>query len=193
MNVLICGDSFSADWSVKYTDYPGWPNLLAQSHNITNLAQAGVSEYKIWKQLSGANLSGFDCVIISHTSPYRLPTNFHPDHHDDPLHKDCDLIYLDVKNSRNKSLQSVVEYFEKFFVPEHAIFVHNLLIEHEIKYLESFNGKVIHVTNLEQDFNFDGHNFISFKPIFQDYRGLINHFSKLGNQIVCDTILKAMQ
>lgn len=192
MNVLICGDSFAADWSVKYTDYPGWPNLLAQKHKITNLAQAGVSEYKIWKQLSSIELSQFDCIIISHTSPFRLPTEVHPDHHSDLLHKNCDLIYLDIKNSKNKSLQSVVEYFEKFFMPEYAIFVHTLLIEHEIRYLESFKGKVVHTTNLEQDFDFKNCKVISFKSIFQDHKGLINHFSKLGNQIVCDTIEKAI-
>ena len=29
MNILICGDSFAADWTVKYAGQ-GWPNLLAQ-------------------------------------------------------------------------------------------------------------------------------------------------------------------
>ena len=28
-NVLICGDSFAADYSPKYPDKLGWPNLLA--------------------------------------------------------------------------------------------------------------------------------------------------------------------
>jgi hypothetical protein len=193
MKILICGDSFAADWSVKYTDYPGWPNLLAQTHDVTNLAQAGVSEYKIWKQLSDTNLSKFDCIILSHTSSFRLPTELHPDHHKDPLHKDCDLIYLDIKHSKNKSLQSVVEYFEKFFSHEYAIFVHKLIIEHELAYLKSFNGKVLHVTNLQQDFDFNKYNFISFEQIFQQHKGLINHFSEQGNQIVFETVLKAIQ
>ena len=193
MKILICGDSFAADWSVKYSDYPGWPNLLAQVHNVTNLAQAGVSEYKIWKQLSSANLSKFDCVILSHTSPFRLPTELHPDHYKDPLHKDCDLIYLDIKHSKDKSLQSVVEYFEKFFVPEYAIFVHKLIIEHEINFLESFKGKVIHVTNLQQDFDFAEHKFISFEKIFEEHKGLVNHFGEQGNQVVLETVLKAIQ
>lgn len=193
MKILICGDSIAADWSVKYTDYPGWPNLLAQVHNITNLAQAGVSEYKIWKQLSSANLLEFDYIIVSHTSPFRLTTDLHPDHYTDALHKNCDLIYLDIKNSKNKSLQSVVEYFEKFFSHEYAIFVHQLLIEHEIRYLESFKGKVLHVTNLQQDFDFSKYNFISFEQIFQQHKGLINHFSEQGNQLVFETVLGAIQ
>jgi hypothetical protein len=193
MKILICGDSFAADWSVKYSDYPGWPNLLATLHDVTNLAQAGCSEYKIWKQLSSANLSEFDCVVLSHTSPFRLPTELHPDHHADKLHKDCDLIYLDIKNSTDKSLQSVVEYFEKFFVPEYAIFVHKLIIEHEIQFLKLFKGTLIHVTNLQQEFDYAEHKLISFEKIFNDYKGLINHFSKQGNQMALELILKAIK
>jgi len=48
MKILICGDSFAADWTVKYPGQ-GWPNMLAQQHEIVNLAQAGCSEYKIFK------------------------------------------------------------------------------------------------------------------------------------------------
>jgi hypothetical protein len=100
---------------------------------------------------------------------------------------------LDVKHSKDKSLQSVVEYFEKFFVPEYAIFVHKLIIEHELKFLESFKGKVIHVTNLQQDLNFPEHKFISFDKIFEEYKGLINHFSEQGNQVVFKTVSMAIQ
>jgi hypothetical protein len=35
MKILIIGDSFAADWSVKYNDYAGWPNLLAQTLVLT--------------------------------------------------------------------------------------------------------------------------------------------------------------
>jgi hypothetical protein len=190
--ILICGDSFSADWSLKHQDYPGWPNLLADIHHVVNLSQAGCSEYKIWKQLCTVNLSLFDCVIVSHTSPFRIPIESHPDHHRDNLHKDCDLIYSDIKQSSNKSLQSAVDYFEKFFMPEYAIFVHDLIISHEIKYLESFKGTAIHITGLPQDFKFTDCNFISFENIFQEHHGLINHFSRKGNQMVFESINKAI-
>ena len=152
--ILICGDSFSADWSAKHQDYKGWPILLADTHQVTNLSQAGCSEYKIWKQLYAADLSLFDYVILSHTSPFRIPIESHPDHYNDVLHKDCDLIYSDIKQSKNKTLQSVADYFEKFFLPEYAIFVHDLIIGYEIKYLESFKGTAIHITGLPQDFKF---------------------------------------
>jgi hypothetical protein len=47
--ILICGDSFAADWSKKYNSI-GWVNMIENDHIITNIAEAGVSEYKIYKQ-----------------------------------------------------------------------------------------------------------------------------------------------
>jgi hypothetical protein len=36
MKVLIVGDSFAADWTVKYPSGKGWVNLLAEHHDVTN-------------------------------------------------------------------------------------------------------------------------------------------------------------
>ena len=88
--ILICGDSFAADWTVKYNDYLGWPNLLAQNYNVKNIAQAGVGQFKIYKQLQSVNIKDFDVVISSYTSPYRVHTYNHPVHSNDLLHKNCD-------------------------------------------------------------------------------------------------------
>jgi hypothetical protein len=96
--VLIIGDSFGADWSVKYRDYPGWPSLLARVYSVVNLAQAGISEYKIYKQLlSVTDLDSYEYVIVSHTSPYRVTTNSHPVHANDLLHNNADLIFNDIE------------------------------------------------------------------------------------------------
>ena len=112
-NILIIGDSFAADWSTKYKDYLGWPTLLAQSHTVTNLAQAGVSEHKIYKQLcSVQDLSVYDVVIVAHTSPFRVPTKRHPMHSKDVLHKDADLIYTDIEYHSNR-LKNI---FNKSFI-----------------------------------------------------------------------------
>ena len=55
---------------------PEWPgengwSKLAKQHDVTNVAQAGVSEYKILKQLHNAELKDYDAIIVSHTSPSR--------------------------------------------------------------------------------------------------------------------------
>ena len=48
--LLIAGDSFAADWTIKYKG-EGWVNTLCKDYDVTNIAQAGVSEYKIYNQL----------------------------------------------------------------------------------------------------------------------------------------------
>ena len=184
-NILVCGDSFSADWSAKYPGCKGWPNLLAGQYQVTNLSQAGCSEYKIWLQLASANLAQFDVIIVSHTSPYRIPIEHHPVHYSDPLHKNCDLIFSDIEQSNNVDLQHIATYFKKFFMPDYAIFTHNLIIKHEIQYLQQhFQGQVLHTTIFQQDLEFVGHSYVSFEHVFNDHKGLINHVSDHGNQII---------
>ena len=96
--ILIAGDSFAADWTVKYKNQgKGWPNLLAEKHDVKNIAQAGCGEYKIYKQLINENLDDFDCIIVSHTSAYRVHTMYHPIHNNDSLHSNADFIYSDIK------------------------------------------------------------------------------------------------
>ena len=62
--ILICGDSFAADWTIK-TKTSGWVNFLKDTDII---AQAGVGEYKILKQLQSCKLELYTHIIISHTS-----------------------------------------------------------------------------------------------------------------------------
>ena len=51
MKILICGDSFAADFRITDTNALGWCNLLEEKYTVVNRAQAGVSEYKILKQI----------------------------------------------------------------------------------------------------------------------------------------------
>ena len=50
MKILIAGDSFAADWKIKHSGN-GWVNMLSNDYDVTNIAQAGASEYKIYQQL----------------------------------------------------------------------------------------------------------------------------------------------
>jgi hypothetical protein len=187
--VLITGDSFAADWSVKYHDYPGWPNLLSRKYTVTNLAQAGCSEYKIWQQIESADLSLYDAVIVSHTSPYRLPVENHPVHKDDALHKDCDLIYTDIKESGKKDLHSIVEFFEKYFHTDYAKFVHQLIISHELNYISQHcKGPILTISNLDCSHLVSRNEFLDFSKLFREQRGIVNHFSEQANQKICTTI-----
>lgn len=178
--ILIIGDSFAADWSVKYNDYKGWPNLLAEKYDVINVAQAGVSEYKIYKQLLSVkdNLDEFDIFIIHHTNPYRVPTIGHPMHQYDSLHCNADLMYGDIeyhsnkiKNFLNRSLRAAKGFFihhydEEFYVTTAGLY------QKEIEKL-LFGKKVI---------------TLELKPYRKNYPGVINHLSKEGNMKVYNKV-----
>ena len=182
MKILICGDSFASDWQVKYPLQKGWPNLLAEQHDVVNLAQAGCSEYKILLQLTSADLTSFDCVIVSHTSPYRIPVKTHPVHSNDALHNASDLIYTDIKehSKTNKRLLPLVEYFEQYFDDDYAEFVHRLMVK---EICSAVNGcNVLHITHIGNP------EFVSFESVFNAHRGLMNHYTDEGNRIVFEQV-----
>jgi len=182
-NLLIAGDSFSSDWTKKYKGV-GWVNLLDQ-FNVTNVSQAGVSEYKIYKQLENQKLTKFDQIIVCHTSPYRIPVQKHPVHANDILHKDCDLIYNDLLDSKENPLAKVAaDFFENFFDLDYAVFVHQLIID-QIKIKVP---TAIHITFFENEQD----DIVSFYDIFFKYRGLMNHLNDEGNKIILDKINKLL-
>ena len=188
MKLLICGDSFAADWTVKYKGV-GWTNMLANDYQVINLAQAGCGEYKIYKQLTSVNTDDFDRIIISHTSPYRIYTTNHPVHANDKLHKNSDLIYADLKehSKTNKKILPLVEFFENYFEPESAIFTHTLICEKINNLLKNRSG-VLHMTAINWDKLYCFPNMIDFSHLFVKNRGLINHFDEQGNQLIYKTV-----
>jgi hypothetical protein len=189
MKILICGDSFAADWTVKYKGI-GWPNLLAQEHNVTNLAQAGCSEYKIYKQIMSQNLDNYDVIIVSHTSACRWYIEVpHPVHYADPLHKNSDLIYTDLEehNKFRSGLSSILHFFNKFYSIEYADFIHELISDriHSI----TNKKKVLHLTHIDMLYTF---NVINFSNVFKEHRGIMNHYNDVGNHIVFERIRKEL-
>lgn len=189
-NILICGDSFAADWTAKYAG-TGWPNMLAKNYAVTNLAQAGCSEYKIYLQLLNADVSKYDAIIVSHTSPNRIYVKQHPVHHNDVLHKHSDLLYADIAEhvKQNKSLISILDFYEKYFDLEYATFVHNLMCKEIEQHLKQFNVPVLHITNIDWNGLYKFNNSIDFNWLFQKHRGLINHYDDEGNKIIYETVL----
>jgi hypothetical protein len=189
--ILICGDSFSADW-MKKTGNKGWPNLLADENHVVNLSQAGCGQYKIYKQLKKYDLAKFDCVIVSHTSPYRIHVNQHPIHHGDLLHHSCDLIYEDLTSHAGKSdeIRFFVDFFEKYFDLEHAVYIHGLICRDIESYLTAYNGKVIHIRNIPWDGFYCFPDMLDNSDVFFSHRGNSNHFSDEGNMIVYDRVIE---
>ena len=190
MKLLICGDSFAADWTVKHSK-KGWPNMLEDLFSVINLAQPGCCEYKILKQLESVDLFSFDKIIVSHTSPYRIYIKQHPVHYNDPLHKDCDLIYADIKEhaDKNKNLQPIVEYFEKYFDFEYARYMHKLLCEKIQNILLPVQDRALHIVCTHWGSMTQFTNKIDLSYIVRNNPGLINHLDDSGNLFVYQKII----
>lgn len=175
--ILICGDSFAA------SDHPdSWVSLLRQDYEVENLSQAGVSEYKIWRQLTSMDPYQFDMVIICHTDPHRVHTRKHPIHKTE-LHKDCDLLWSDIAYHGthlarwfNRSLDAAVGYFIHHFDEEYYDDVYGLLVLNMRQEL-SMHKNVIEMSGCWED------DFGLFK-IAKENPGKINHMSPDGNRLV---------
>lgn len=189
--LLICGDSFAADWTVKVKGV-GWVNLLERDYKVTNLAQAGCSEYKILKQLQSVNIDKFDLVLVSHTSPFRLYVPEHPVHNKDKLHRNSCLLYSDVLEHLpdHPELQPVIEYFDKYFDVEYAEHMHNLLLKEIEEYCPV---RTLHISHIDWKNLHEFENFANFKDVFLTHRGPINHYDEIGNRIVYDNVLKQLR
>jgi len=195
MNILIIGDSFAADWSAVDSTYPGWPQLLAKKHSVTNLAQAGCSEYKILQQLkTQQNLNSYDWIIVCHTSLARIHTRKHPVHHSDQLHAHADLIFSDIeyhtaldKKQKNRALVSAHDFFVYHYDDDYNRNMHQLIVK-EIHQIIG-NTPVVVVDNFNQLNPSDYKFFLDFTKITQVIPGKINHCSSQGNIDICHSIL----
>lgn len=188
-NILICGDSFASDWTIKY-EGTGWPNMLAKDYCVTNLAQAGCSEYKIYLQLLNADISKYDAIIVSHTSPNRIYVKQHPVHHNDVLHKHSDLLYTDIAEhvKQNKSLKPILDFYENYFDLDYATFTHNLICKEIEQYIKQYNVPVLHITNIDWNDLHAFDNTVNFYNLFQTHRGLINHYDDVANKEIYQTV-----
>jgi hypothetical protein len=183
--LLIAGDSFSAIWP---NGESGWPNLLTANFNVTNISQAGVGEYKIFKQLNSIDINNFDVVIVSHTSPSRIHTLNHP-LHKTGFHKDCDLIYTDLENRFdwfNKNLQASKNWFEYHYDDEYQIDIYQM-IRRNIKSIIKKNYISITHTEISKNLSVESNN-IDFSNLWHNNKGFVNHYNSFGNQQVYHTL-----
>tara|TARA_B100001057_G_scaffold341664_1_gene342522 strand:- start:5801 stop:6379 length:579 start_codon:yes stop_codon:yes gene_type:complete len=185
LNVLIAGDSFAAEWP----GHNSWVKLLARDYDVTNVAQAGVSEYKILQQIQTANLDEYDLIIVSHTSLSRVHTPKHP-LHKEGLHKDCDLIFNDINRISffNASLKAAKDYFKYHYDDKYYQTVYSLLrkeintILAEKKYLSMSHVEVAKLF-IHED------NHLDFSEFWQSHKGTENHYNITGNQKIYDIVV----
>ena len=153
--------------------------------DVTNVSQAGVSEYKILQQVKDHICSDPDVVIVCHTSPYRVHTLSHPVHHTG-LHKDCDLLYTDIEYHYNQNptpeLSIAMGYFEHHFDPDYYNQIY-YLCRREISWLVPNNIPLINV-----DF-FPGNTGLDLSDLPKSHPGQPNHMSESGHKIAYEKIV----
>lgn len=185
--ILIAGDSFASDWTPKQIKFKGWVNLLADEYDVTNVAQSGVSEYKIWQQLENANLYNYDWIIVCHTSPHRLHTKKHPVKYKSVLHTESDMLYGDIEyhaskwiNIFNKSLRTAYNWFLHHYDNEHNEKIYQLIYDKIQNMLAKH--KHIQIDNFNEDT--DKLNYMYYCTPNEG----VNHFDQQTNQRIFQEI-----
>lgn len=186
--LLIIGDSFSSDWTKKYKyNGDGWVNMLSNNYDVTNLSQAGVSEYKVYLQLDSINPKDYDHIIVSHTSAYRIPIQEHPIHKGDILHKDCDIIYADVvEHMENPIMKTAYDFYCDIFNPEYFSFINNLIFDR-------IYGIIPNATHITFFDSFYDDRVMKFENVLLKNKGLINHLNEIGNKLMYNKLLKVLE
>ena len=176
--VLIVGDSFATQ------EPKGWTWQLGKEFEITNLASAGSSQYRVLKNVLEIDLDHFDFVIVVHTSPNRIYVETNPYYKDSKTHPDCDLIYEDIRSKRPDIFaEHVTWWFEHVFDLEQAKYMHQLICE-KIRCL--LIGKyALHMTFFELE-----HigNIEILHHIWKEHPGSINHLNETGNRLVAEFV-----
>lgn len=176
--LLIIGDSFSSGTSLQ-----SWNNQLGQI-DVVNLSSNGSSQYRIYKKLISTDLSDFTHIILVHTSPYRIYIDHHQLHYNSLSHKNCDLIYEDIKSSLPTEFsKNVAWYFENIFDLQQADHIHDLLIEKMISITADF--KCLHVSFFPQEKH---RSIVNLSGLWKKYPGHINHLDINGNKKVAEFV-----
>jgi hypothetical protein len=168
MKIFVFGDSFAANEN-------GWVKTIPG--DITNFAENGIGEYKIYKKIM-TNLN-FDKAIVCHTSPWRVHARRHPIHCKDPNRSNNDFLLNDVEHysKLNNEMSLVNSYLMKYYDPDYQLDIYKLLVKE--------------IMNLKDTINITFHNRedtdliqTNFNDIWKTHPGEINHMSAEGNEII---------
>lgn len=183
--ILIAGDSFS---SAELANGFGWPCLLAKKHQVTNISAPGIGEYKILQRLQSQDLTSYDHVIVSHTSPNRVHCESNPLYPPNHVYAGSDLIFADVENKSktDPAAEFVYEYFVRIFDPDYYLFVHRACCEKIDQLLTT--KKTIHLTHFDWTGFYEFDPMLNFYELWKENQGTYNHYTKLANQIIFQSL-----
>lgn len=182
--ILIVGDSFCA----PTLDHHTWYRYLESKYTVDNRGQAGVGQFKIHQQL--ASDKPYQVIIYLITSPYRIHSERNPFYDlDHPSHSNCDLIYEDVKSRLpDPASQHILWWFENVFDTDQALFVHDLIVNHDCKkhtnVLPISFFDCSHISDLD---------VLQLDWIWKSNSGDVNHLSQLGHRLVFEQIVSRLE
>ena len=195
--IALLGDSFAAEYNA---DTPGWVVILAEQHSVNNVAEAGVGEYKILRQLRDIQSTNpnwkslYECVIVTHTSPFRVHTPKHP-LHKKGLHKNCDLIYSDLKDRFdwfNESLSTAKNWFVHHFDDDYQIGTYKLVREEIKRIIGDVPYLSIDHFGLSANLATET-NKLDFSDFWLLNRGNVNHYTVEGNEVVAKAVIDKLE
>jgi len=182
----IFGDSFGV--GLQSGPNIGWSRLLENHYSITNHCECGIGEYKILCQIKNADLSRFDAIIVTHTSPTRVHTRFNPVHQNSTYHTNCDIIFSDIEHRKDAFSVMAHNYFKMVFDFDYYTDIHNLICKeiHQITQVLP----TVHITHFDYNnlYTFD-HKLINFYSHWHAHPGDVNHYSQFGNQHVYENLI----
>ena len=189
-HILIAGDSFSSD---QLSGAYGWPVLLRQNFQITNISSPGIGEYKILQNLQTTKLSDYDLVLISHTSSNRLHCVVNPLYPAGHLYSKSDIIFADAESKVNQELlaQGIVDYYKYIFDPNYYNFIHTCCCQ-QIEQLTQ-GIPTLHITHFEWSNLYPFNNMINFYNFWLNNRGEFAHYTKKANQLIYQQIQQTIQ
>lgn len=183
--LLIAGDSFASD---MISQGQGWPDILAQHHDVTNVARPGIGEYKILQSLLQQDFDQYDRIIVSHTSPNRVHTEINPMYPSGHVYHASDLIFSDVESKASSTglARSMHDYFKYVFDPVFYQYVYDKCCQ-DIVDLDPHH-KMIHITHFPWTSTVDVPGLINFYDVWLDNKGPYAHYNHRGTDLVSGTL-----
>jgi hypothetical protein len=186
INILVAGDSFASNWN---TGEEWWQQL---PYNITNIAQAGASQYKILKSFTSVDIKAYDAVIVFHTSPTRIyASKGNLLHKDSITHRDSCYVINDVLSKRGPIKRALESYTKYFYDDDFITYTHRKIC-HDIE-TKTHNVPVIHASGFDYTSVYTFKNFVSITDLFETHRGNICHLTPNGNRLLKERIYKQLQ
>jgi hypothetical protein len=145
-NILVCGDSFCANYDKKYS----WTNILAEllNVNVKSVGIRGCSNYLIYNQFLKFNSDEYDYVIVIKTAESRIPiVNKHPH-----MCATLDWKKINFDRIKFKNYEKALEYYYYYYYDLDFVKWTSYNAFRSIENLQLKNQKIIWINAFESSY-----------------------------------------